>query len=998
MRERANRFFTNIPLSKTNLQIDFPAVITTFVLFCFVCRNLPSSRDSLKSLSKTVSFISLSMEDREEARLGTAPAVNTTSPDLLKNTPSNIARLEDVIEQCHARQKYLAQTRSPSDGSDVRWYFCKVPLAENELAASVPRTDVVGKSEYFRFGMRDSLAIEASFLQREDELLSLWWKEYAECSVGPIPQVNSKNKSIKQSMDTLPEASVSSSLYDVEEERVGVPVKGGLYEVDLVRRHCFPVYWNGDNRRVLRGHWFARKGGLDWLPIPETVAEQLEVAYRNKVWRRRRFQPSGLFAARVDLQGSSLGLHALFTGEDDTWEAWLNVDPSGFSGIVGYTGNGIKLRRGYAGSYSPKPTQEELRQQKEEEMDDYCSQVPVRHLVFMVHGIGQKVEKSNLVDDVGNFRQITAALGERHLTSHQRGTQRVLFIPCQWRKGLKLSGEAAVDKCTLEGVRRLREMLSATVHDVLYYMSPIYCQAIIDSVSNQLNRLYLKFIKRNPDYDGKISIYGHSLGSVLSYDILCHQHNLSSPFPMDAVYRRFFPDEESPPIPESAEKPCSSHQSPNLEPEKSNLLNNTEEITGQDNDMMDKESTVLEHHHIVQEASSSVSDSVVDNVGLERRGREEYGDHDSSGGAISSQDGPDGADSRSSGSSSSSSEKSWELKCGDSNNEDTIKLLQEEIKSLRSKVAQLQSENARILTDEKAKAFVMPEQQHINGKALTKDANGPTSFTPYIKYQKLEFKVDTFFAVGSPLGVFLALRNIRIGIGKGRDYWEEENVIEEMPACRRMFNIFHPYDPVAYRVEPLVCKEYLPKRPVIVPYHRGGKRLHIGLQDFKEDFAARSHRVMNHFDSVRTRVLTICQSKISDRLEESEDSDDEKDGRSYGSLMMERLTGTRDGRIDHMLQDKTFEHPYLQAIGAHTNYWRDNDTALFIIKHLYRELPDEPYSPTESTDVDNTPKDSSTHHSWIDRSETDDADEELPLTFSNRESFYEDAKKYLKKP
>lgn len=56
-----------------------------------------------------------------------------------------------------------------------------------------------------------------------------------------------------------------------------------MLQVDLVRRHCFPVYWNGDNRRVLRGHWFARKGGLDWLPFPETVSEQLEVAYRNKV-------------------------------------------------------------------------------------------------------------------------------------------------------------------------------------------------------------------------------------------------------------------------------------------------------------------------------------------------------------------------------------------------------------------------------------------------------------------------------------------------------------------------------------------------------------------------------------------------------------------------------------------------------------------------------------------------------------------------------------------
>ncbi|KAH0862962.1 hypothetical protein HID58_080173 [Brassica napus] len=703
------------------------------------------------------------MEDTERT-----PAVNTTSPDLLKNTPSNIARLEDVIEQCRGRQKYLAQTTSPSDGSDVRWYFCKVSLAEHELAASVPGTDVVGKSEYFRFGMRDSLAIEASFLQ-----------------------------------------------------------------------------------------------------------------------------------------------------------------------------------------------------------------VPVRHLVFMVHGIGQKGEKSNLVDDVGNFRQITAGLGERHLTSHQLGTQRVLFIPCQWRKGLKLSGEAAVDKCTLDGVRRLREMLSATVHDVLYYMSPIYCQAIIDSVSNQLNKLYLKFIKRNPDYDGKISIYGHSLGSVLSYDILCHQHNLSSPFPMDAVYKKFFPDEESPPIQASADEPCSSHQSSKIEPEKSNQLNNTEEITGEDNDMMDKKTTLLEHQDVIQEGPSLVSDSVVDIVSA----------------AISSQDGPDGADCRTYDSSSFPGQ-SWEKKCENSKNEEMIKLLQEEVKSLRSKVAQLQSENARI-TDEKTKTSMIPE------KAPTKDATAPSSFTPYIKYRKLEFKVDTFFAVGSPLGVFLALRNIRLGIGKGKDYWEEGNVIEEMPACRRMFNIFHPYDPVAYRVEPLVCKEYLPKRPVLVPYHRGGKRLHIGLQDFKEDFAERSQRLMNHFVSARTRVLTICQSKSSDELEETEETDDEKDGRSYGSLMMERLTGTRDGRIDHMLQEKTFKHPYLQAIGAHTNYWRDNDTALFIIKHLYRELPDEPNSPMESREGDDSPKDSSRPHSWIDRGETDDADEELPLTFSNKEiarSFSAEAKKYLKKP
>jgi len=69
---------------------------------------------------------------------------------------------------------------------------------------------------------------------------------------------------------------------------------------------------------------------------------------------------------------------------------------------------------------------------------------------------------------------------------------------------LKLGGENTVEKITLDGVKGLRVALGATVHDVLYYMSPIYCQHIIDSVSGQLNQLYMKFLKRNPGYSGKV--------------------------------------------------------------------------------------------------------------------------------------------------------------------------------------------------------------------------------------------------------------------------------------------------------------------------------------------------------------------------------------------------------------------------------------------------------------------------------------------------------------
>ncbi|KAI4331828.1 hypothetical protein L6164_016783 [Bauhinia variegata] len=911
--------------------------------------------------------------------------VDETSPDLLKNTPSNIARLEDVIEHSKARHKYLAQTRSPSDGGDVRWYFCKVPLALNELAASVPRTEIVGKSDYFRFGMRDSLAIEASFLQKEEEFLSSWWREYAECSEGPREPQSSNDKLDKHRNGSSLGCGQSSQLYEIEEERVGVPVKGGLYEVDLTKRHCFPVYWNGENRRVLRGHWFARKEGLEWLPLREDIAEQLEIAYRSQVWRRRTFQPSGLFAARVNLQGSTPGLHALFTGEDDTWEAWLNVDASGFSNFVSFTGNGIKLRRGYSPSNSPKPTKDELRQQKEEEMDDYCSQVPVRHLVFMVHGIGQRLEKSNLVDDVANFRHITASLAEQHLTPHQRGTQRVLFIPCQWRKGLKLSGETAVEKITLDGVRGLRVTLSATVHDVLYYMSPIYCQDIINSVSNQLNRLFLKFLKRNPGYDGKVSIYGHSLGSVLSYDILCHQENLTSPFPMDSIYKEQQAKHEDPPLdmknsfsccystdkedtlglvsPSNEKKQTSVEQEADyfgscsvLDPPSSSIQKYTYTV--------ESNSQKLSQEGVSYEFVSSSTDMPFEktdvvykaeniNVGLPSEGLNGLAEED----------------------------------CEKTSKDDEIKILREEIDSLKAKLAELGSHHNGGHAEEE------PQCEKKLSEKLTPTQDAPKNYTPYIKYTKLLFKVDTFFAVGSPLGVFLALRNIRIGIGRGQEYWEQENITEEMPACRQMFNIFHPFDPVAYRIEPLVCKELISKRPFLIPYHKGGKRLHIGFQEFTEDLAVRTQTILNHLKAARVKVLTVCQSKNTESVD-GENSEEEGET-SYGFLMMERVTGSKEGRIDHMLQDKTFEHPYLQAIGSHTNYWRDYDTALFILRHLYCDIQEDPILSVESGEGNFNFESSSA--GWYDQRES--VEEELPLTFSDKvmaRNFSSKAKKILK--
>ncbi|MFS7916925.1 hypothetical protein Hanom_Chr03g00183061 [Helianthus anomalus] len=83
---------------------------------------------------------------------------------------------------------------------------------------------ILGISVFCASNFRE-LLIYILNIQREEELLSNWWREYGECSVGPKGSLSS----ISESNDS-PNAQ-SSKLYANEEERVGVPVKGGLYEV-----------------------------------------------------------------------------------------------------------------------------------------------------------------------------------------------------------------------------------------------------------------------------------------------------------------------------------------------------------------------------------------------------------------------------------------------------------------------------------------------------------------------------------------------------------------------------------------------------------------------------------------------------------------------------------------------------------------------------------------------------------------------------------------------
>lgn len=86
-----------------------------------------------------------------------------------------------------------------------------------------------------------------------------------------------------------------------------------------------------------------------------------------------------------------------------------------------------------------------------------------------------------------------------------------------------MQADRVADRIMPEGARTFRMLAHNTCVEVLMYMSPSHAQNIVDSVANNLNTTYLKFIRRHPEFNGKISVLAYSLGSVLCYDLLSHQ-------------------------------------------------------------------------------------------------------------------------------------------------------------------------------------------------------------------------------------------------------------------------------------------------------------------------------------------------------------------------------------------------------------------------------------------------------------------------------------------
>ncbi|XP_056283825.1 phospholipase DDHD1b isoform X2 [Pseudoliparis swirei] len=292
-----------------------------------------------------------------------------------------------------------------------------------------------------------------------------------------------------------------------------VCVRGGLYEVDVREKECSPVYWNQQDRiPVMRGQWFTDG---TWLPLEEDESDHIEMEHlaRCRGQQMRDTYEMEVLRTAVDSKDAihSMKLSRSHVDWHSVDEVYLYSDATtskiartvtqrlGFSKA---SSSGTRLHRGYVEEAAPEDTPPET-----------------THIVFVVHGIGQKMDQGRIIRNTSMMRDAARKMEEKHFSD--RTTEHVEFLPVEWRAKLCLDGDT-VDSITPDKVRGLRDMLNSSAMDIMYYTSPLYRDEITRGLTLELNRLYSLFCSRNPEFkkNGKVSIVSHSLGCVITFDIM----------------------------------------------------------------------------------------------------------------------------------------------------------------------------------------------------------------------------------------------------------------------------------------------------------------------------------------------------------------------------------------------------------------------------------------------------------------------------------------------
>ncbi|XP_026164561.1 SEC23-interacting protein isoform X3 [Mastacembelus armatus] len=680
-------------------------------------------------------------------------------------------------------------------------------------------------------------------------------------------------------------------------ENVVVRTDGGRYDVQLYDRIRTAMFWEEEPTEVRRCTWFY-KGDTDsrFIPYSEEFSDKLEAEYKKAVstnqWHRRLEFPSG----------ETIVMH--------NPKVIVQFQPSSVPDEWGTTQDG---------QTRPRVVKRGIDDDHDEVPDGEPSKVD--HLVFMVHGIGPVCDLRfrSMVECVDDFRNVSLKLLHSHFKSSldEHTISRVEFLPVQWHKALH--GDATgvdrrIKKITLPSTGRLRHFTNETLLDVLFYNSPTYCQTIMDTVALEINRLYALFMKRNPDYRGSISLAGHSLGSLILFDLLSNQNgSMASAMPVaptangDAKQLTATVTQGN-----NAVTPPAVEEEPKEGGEEFEDLSAMLEHLG-----MSEYKSTFDEEKIDVESFLMCTTEDLKEMGIPLGPRKKIAKF-------------------------VKERANKQAAC------QAAMAQKAEVKGLSQNVVPPPA--AETLPDASVKKLPVGNTVssiHVNYNYF-EVGTGQVS----VVYHALDFEPVNFFALGSPIGMFLTVRGL-----------EKIEETYQLPTCKGFFNIYHPLDPVAYRIEPMILPD-LELKPVLIPHHKGRKRLHLELKeslsrmgsDLKHGFISSlksAWQTLNEFARAHTSSAQLQAelAMVANQIEEQEKQVEEEhkipespepQKEDEPQVKIGLLNG--GNRIDYVLQEKPIEsfNEYLFALQSHLCYWQSEDTALLILKEIYRTMGIQP--------------------------------------------------------
>lgn len=99
------------------------------------------------------------------------------------------------------------------------------------------------------------------------------------------------------------------------------------------------------------------------------------------------------------------------------------------------------------------------------------------------------------------------------------------FVPLNWHRSLHAldSVDQRMENITLPTVPKIRVINNDYLGDLVYYFTSFHGTKIANQLIDDMNKFQIEWIKKHPNFNGKYCLFGHSLGGIIAYDILCHQ-------------------------------------------------------------------------------------------------------------------------------------------------------------------------------------------------------------------------------------------------------------------------------------------------------------------------------------------------------------------------------------------------------------------------------------------------------------------------------------------